>query len=263
MSVQDIIFAASGGTSSPTSTIEYTVGVYDLPITAGWSALVYTGDKTVIVGDNTFVTITDPADQSTMKYGTISGGHVVSPYAKLVFAYGYVMTVDQYQYRVIYSSGEFSSFAASNPMWDSRGFSYQLYDIAENGVGLINPERNTLAYRQYALMKGPTYSKTGSRWAGSEESLFVPGGLRNYGNKKQLKDGKVLPSTASCHAYNPINQTYMAIGKDGFIYESTDGTNYVKNTATVIPAGSYLDMTFAGGKFCAPIYNTNKFVVIG
>lgn len=261
MSVQDIIFAASGGAWSPTS-IEYQVGVYDLPISGSWTALVFANDKTVIVGADKFVTITDPADQSTMKYGTISGA-TVNSYAKLVFAYGYVMTVDNSLYQVIYSSGEFTSFAVSNLMWDSRGFNYQLYDISEAGTGLINPERNILAYRQYAIMKGPSYSKAGSRWAGSEQSLFAPGGLRNYGDKKYVKNGKIRPSIASCHAYNPINQTYMAIGKDGFIYESTDGTNYVKNTATIIPTGSYLDMTFAGGKFCAPIYNTNKFVVIG
>ena len=288
MSVQDIIFSAAGG-SSTTSSIEYAVGVYDLPITANWSQILFANDKTVIVGVNQFVTITDPVDQSTMVSGTLP--KTVSSDAKLVYANNYLMIPDATNQMVLYSTNKFTAFKVGGPWkqtWANGTYYSTLFDIAENGVALFTDELYTsYNYRNLVSLIGPTrqalpqfttvtYSSPmgtigvqgSSRFNSSATAIYTPGiGIPNtlavYTNKKQLKNGKLLPSTTSCHAYDPVNKKYMAIGKDGFIYESSDGSNYVKNTATVIPAGVYKDMTFAGGKFCAAIYNTNKFVVIG
>lgn len=282
MSVQDIIFAASGGASSPTS-IEYQVGVYDLPISANWSALVYTGDKTVIVGDNKFVTITDPADQSTMVYGDLPmkvrstlnklvcinqtilipgkglnnwpGYPIKSLDGGLTWAIHYVndITINSYSYEP----------TDITPLSTKDGFNVRLCSY--------NQSDTYMRYSRLGIIPSNLYNM-GSHYdtaTSYQTATFTIMGSTNESQKYWKTPGFALPriqqGLTKSYAHGKLNgvDTYAYIGNDGFLYESTNNVTYTKNTSTIIPTGTYLDITFAGGKFCAPIANTNKFVVIG
>lgn len=281
MSVQDIIFSASGSTSI---SIEYQVGVYDLPIAANWSALVYTGDKTVIVGDNKFVTITDPSDQSTMVYGDLPmkvrstlnklvclnrtvlipgknvsstpGYPIKSLDGGLTWAVHYVndLTIASYSYEP----------TDITPLSTKDGFNVRLRSYNQYNTYMRYSRMDIIPSNMYNMGSqydvATTYQTATFNLLGSTDERQK---YRKFPDKSTLP--KIKQGLTNSYAYGKLDgiDRYVYIGNDGFLYESTDGTNYIKNTSTIIPTGTYLDITFAGGKFCAPIANTNKFVVIG
>lgn len=257
--------------------------MYDLPITANWSALVYTGDKTVIVGDNKFVTITDPADQSTMVYGDLPM-KVRSSLNKLVSLNNTILipgkaasNVPGYAIKSLDGGLSWAMHYVNDLTIAS--YSYEPTDITPLNTKLgfsvrlrsYNQSTTYMRYSIFDIIPTNLYNM-GSHYdtATAMQSVYGVWGQATDERQKFVRTNlakfpRIRQGNTNSYAYGKINDvnTYVYIGNDGFLYESTDGTNYIKNTSTVIPTGTYLDITFAGGKFCAPIANTNKFVVIG
>lgn len=253
----------------------------------------------MIVGDNKFVTITDPADQSTMVYGDLpvnfigtkinaaSNGTVFIPLG----VSNHTSSVPSY----IYSSNHGITWDKANVM--VAGTKFFVSDFGSTSKSYYPPStRDTIYIRLLNTGAQINYAFTGTinssnpstpNWISLSQTLPAtsthinmqgqihanPAKFNKYSPTKigttsgpgvvSLPNNTLTKSYA--YNYDPSRNAslYAYIGSDGFLYESIDGTTYTKNTATVIPSGQYHDIEYAGGKWVAPIYGTNKLVVIG